>query len=423
MGGLEGNLPPDVHIVGFGRTVNVFSSKQRPKELTIYGSDFKTYRWIVKGGEDVRTDERMEQILDVCNGLLARHPGAAAHQLQAFTYWNIDVQVRTYDVVPISSSLGIVEFVPGTQPLKESICTFLSDEVISRAWEKHSGAIWAMAKRPAPRAGEAAQPGVAEYLASFHADAADAAARLQATESDIRWDALREALLRNAGGPEEFLAMRANFAASLAAVSVTGYITGAGDRHTENFLLHRASGTLVPIDFGYSFGTGAQMLPIPELMPFRLTRQMRGALQPHDARELLRAPLALGLVALRSGSGVLEGILGVFLREPLADWQREARLLRASFRARGGEPPPDEDTHNAWHKLEGRHPSAILIAELTPKHSATKHWAALQVPTLSAGGNGGGTVLTPEEQADCLLDQATDGSILGRTWVGWRSWL
>lgn len=63
-------------------------------------------------------------------------------------------------------------------------------------------------------------------------------------------DACREALLRNAGGPEEFLAIRANFAASVAALSVTGYITGAGDRHTENFLLHRASGTLVPIDFG-----------------------------------------------------------------------------------------------------------------------------------------------------------------------------
>lgn len=56
----------------------------------------------------------------------------------------------------------------------------------------------------------------------------------------------------------------------------------------------------------YSFGTGAQMLPIPELMPFRLTRQMRGALQPHDARELLKTPIALGLAALRSGSGVLE---------------------------------------------------------------------------------------------------------------------
>ena len=43
----------------------------------------RTYEWIVKGGEDVRMDERMEQILGVCNGLLARHPGAAAHHLQA----------------------------------------------------------------------------------------------------------------------------------------------------------------------------------------------------------------------------------------------------------------------------------------------------------------------------------------------------
>ena len=52
-----------------------------------------------------------------------------------------------------------------------------------------------------------------------------------------------------------------------------------------------------------------------------------------------------------------QGILGVFLREPLADWQREARLLRASFRARGGEPPPDEDTHVA---LKVTHPVTPL---------------------------------------------------------------
>ena len=28
--------------------------------------------------------------------------------------------------------------------------------------------------------------------------------------------------------------------------------------------------------------------------------------------------------------------------------------------------------------------------------------------------------LTPDEQVDCLLDQATDPGILGRTWAGWR---
>ena len=56
----------------------------------------------------------------------------------------------------------------------------------------------------------------------------------------------------------------------------------------------------------YSFGTGAQVLPIPELTPFRLTRQMRGALQPHDACAVLRTPCALGMAALRAGAGGLE---------------------------------------------------------------------------------------------------------------------
>ena len=65
-------------------------------------------------------------------------------------------------------------------------------------------------------------------------------------------------------------------------------------------------------------------------------------------------PQALKLVQIGGGVGCLccvQGILGVFLREPLADWQREARLLRASFRARGGEPAPDEDTHVALKVL------------------------------------------------------------------------
>ena len=34
---------------------------------------------------------------------------------------------------------------------------------------------------------------------------------------------------------------------------------------------------------------------------------------------------------------------------------------------------------NARDKLQGKHPSEILLAELAPKHSSTKHWAALQV--------------------------------------------
>jgi len=56
-----------------------------------------------------------------------------------------------------------------------------------------------------------------------------------------------------------------------------------------------------------------QVLPIPELMPFRLTRQMSGALQPHDALALLQPPCTLVITALRSGKDILE------VQSPLAN--------------------------------------------------------------------------------------------------------
>jgi DNA-dependent protein kinase catalytic subunit len=56
----------------------------------------------------------------------------------------------------------------------------------------------------------------------------------------------------------------------------------------------------------YSFGTGTQALPIPELVPFRLTRQLVGVFQPHDATAALQAPLAQGLAALRASRHIIE---------------------------------------------------------------------------------------------------------------------
>ena len=41
----------------------------------------------------------------------------------------LPLQVRTYDVVPVSSSLGLVEFVPGTQPLRQAIMAFVDPQV------------------------------------------------------------------------------------------------------------------------------------------------------------------------------------------------------------------------------------------------------------------------------------------------------
>ncbi|KAL3131372.1 hypothetical protein ABBQ38_007687 [Trebouxia sp. C0009 RCD-2024] len=421
-----GQSPPTC-VVGFGKMVDVFSSKQRPKKLTIYGDDFRKYEWILKGGEEVRIDQRIEQLFDVMNGLMQRQPGAAAHSLK----------VCTYDVVPISPSLGMVAFVPGTKPLKALLTdpTLLPPEAVAAADNRYSTFILTKGgnlERAGPR-----------YERMFRsASRKETVANLEAVQSHIRWDSLREAMLRASGGPEMFLSMRAAYTASLAVVSMAGYVAGVGDRHTDNFLVDMSSGTLVPIDFGYSFGTAVQVLPIPELIPFRLTRQMTGALQPHDALALLQAPCTLAMSALRSGKDILEGIMGVFMREPLLDWQREARVVNAKRSAgaiakdsvSAADTLDPQDMHinlkidNALQKLSGKHPADIMLLELAAKHASSAHWKALQA--IVKGDNShnfratvDGDALDVNDQVQCLLDQATDPNILGRTWQGWKPYL
>ena len=42
----------------------------------------RKYEWIVKGGEETRIDQRIEQLFDIMNGLMQRQPGAASHNLR-----------------------------------------------------------------------------------------------------------------------------------------------------------------------------------------------------------------------------------------------------------------------------------------------------------------------------------------------------
>ena len=52
-------------------------------------------------------------------------------------------------------------------------------------------------------------------------------------------------------------------------------------------------GGLLGIDFGYSFGIHIQFLPFPELIPFRLTRQMSNVLLPLQVSADRPSPLAM----------------------------------------------------------------------------------------------------------------------------------
>ena len=64
-----------------------------------------------------------------------------------------------------------------------------------------------------------------------------------------------------------------------------------------------------------------QILPVPELMPFRLTGQFRNLLLPLTDLGPYRIPMTDVMRALRSESDLLLNTMDVFVQEPLIDWQ------------------------------------------------------------------------------------------------------
>ena len=53
---------PLVTIATFAPQLIVITSKQRPRKLTIHGSDGEDYAFLLKGHEDLRQDERVMQV-------------------------------------------------------------------------------------------------------------------------------------------------------------------------------------------------------------------------------------------------------------------------------------------------------------------------------------------------------------------------
>lgn len=52
-----------VTIASFAPQLVVITSKQRPRKLTIHGSDGEDYAFLLKGHEDLRQDERVMQVI------------------------------------------------------------------------------------------------------------------------------------------------------------------------------------------------------------------------------------------------------------------------------------------------------------------------------------------------------------------------
>lgn len=100
---------------------------------------------------------------------------------------------------------------------------------------------------------------------------------------------------------------------------MVGYIMGIGDRHVNNILIDKSTAEVIHIDFGIAFERG-KLLPTPEKVPFRLTRDLVAAMGCFGVDGMFRTSCEITMQVLRENKALINTIIEVFLYDPLYSW-------------------------------------------------------------------------------------------------------
>jgi DNA-dependent protein kinase catalytic subunit len=280
-------------------------------------------------------------------------------------------------------------------------------------------------------------------------------------------------ILEMTNGPEAFIATRSHFSRSLATLSIASYILGIGDRHMDNFLLSLRNGSLIGIDFGVAFGMGTG-LPLPELIPFRMTPQFTQVLAPCEGKaSVVRQAMVHALRALQSPNAreLLLATLDVFIREPTIEWSTKSREIAermatsnrtvadheenaSTMRLSDADelaPSLEDDADDAGHgaattlparrihtvrrKLVGHNPAAVMEEEFRrEEHFKIRRFSpdASEKIVECVWGTQDAQRRDPSVRETCrdaanqvelLCEMATDDNITTRQWLGLALWV
>ncbi|CAB4321077.1 unnamed protein product [Prunus armeniaca] len=282
---------PVVTIASFARQLVVITSKQRPRKLTIHGSDGEDYAFLLKGHEDLRQDERVMQLFGLVNTLLENSRNTAEK----------DLSIQRYDVVPLSPNSGLIGWVPNCDTLHQLIREYRDARKITLNQEHKYMLSFAPDYDHLPLI---AKVEVFEYA-------------LQNTEGND----LARVLWLKSRTSEVWLERRTNYTRSLAVMSMVGYLLGLGDRHPSNLMLNRYSGKILHIDFGDCFEASMNREKFPEKVPFRLTRMLVKAMEVSGIEGNFRSTCENVMQVLRTNKECVMAMMEAFVHDPLINWR------------------------------------------------------------------------------------------------------
>jgi FKBP12-rapamycin complex-associated protein len=282
---------PVIKIASFDPVLKVITSKQRPRKLTMCGSDGFDWHFLLKGHEDLRQDERVMQLFGLVNNILKRDGRTR----------NMDLAIQRYGVVPLSPQSGLIRWVADSDTLHHLIRDIRQAHNIVLNQEHRDMLKIASDydKLPLLNKVEVFQ----EAMALSEGNDLERILWLRSTNSEI------------------WMMRRANYTSSLAVMSMVGYILGLGDRHPSNLMLDRHTGKIIHIDFGDCFEVAMQREKYPEKIPFRLTRMLVNAMEIAGIDGSYRATCERVMQVLREHSESLVAVLEAFVYDPLLNWR------------------------------------------------------------------------------------------------------
>ena len=412
---------------GFGPAARFVGGINRPKLVTVADSAGATHKELVKAGQDdPRQDAVMQQAWCLVTALLAADPASRARRLR----------VRTYRVVPLSPGVGVMQWVEDTATLFDILVGHHATAGAGGVHARHAPravAVSAAGASPADNSGGGGSGGGAPAVTTMKPPLSymDALRKMQsaATPSTARpaFDAvcarfppaLRHWFAEAFRSPPAWHAARTAYTRSTAAASMAGYVIGLGDRHAHNILVDARTADVIHIDLGIAFEQG-RFLNVPEVVPFRLTRDVVDGMGPAGVEGPFRRCCEAALAVLRGGREAVTTVVGVLVHDPLYRWQLTPVGARRRQALEG------EEAEGTVAGGGGRSGASDGPQPPSPPANADAARALLRVRQKLAGldaSGGDGAPLSVEAQVRVLLHEAADPGRLCRMYVGWAPWL
>ena len=282
---------PVIRIMSFNASVAIINSKQRPRKLTIRGSDGKDYEFCLKGHEDIRQDERVMQLFGLINTLLS-HDGESFKR---------HLNIQPYPAIPLSQQSGLLGWVPNSETMHNLIKDYREQRRILLNIEHR------IMLQMAPDFDNLTLMQKVEVFS-------------YAMDNTTGKDLYRVLWLKSRSS-ESWLDRRTNYTRSLATMSMVGYILGLGDRHPSNLLVDKYTGQVVHIDFGDCFEVAMHRDKYPERVPFRLTRMLTYAMEVSNIDGSYKISSEAVMRVIRDNKESLMAVLEAFIHDPLLNWR------------------------------------------------------------------------------------------------------